>query len=66
MNSRQALAIVLGACAGCASQPATRSTYLMQLDDDARIAAQAFAAGSLDGRSYLALVRDRAAKDIDP
>jgi len=63
MNARQALLIAVAAiCAACASQPATRSTYLLQLDDDARIAAQAFAAGSLDGRSYLALVRDRAAK----
>lgn len=63
MSSRWALvAVIMAACLGCTAQPAPRSAYLLGLDDDARVAAQAFAAGSLDGRTYLALARDRAAK----
>jgi hypothetical protein len=63
MKARWSLAVamlVLGL--GCATRGATRPAYLVQIDDDLRVAAQAFAAGSLDGRTYLALARDRAAK----
>lgn len=56
------IAAILAMSLGCAGRPATRSAYLVQIDDDLRVAAQAFAAGSLDGRAYLALARDRAAK----
>lgn len=63
MSRRWALvAAIVTICAGCAGRSATQPAYLAQLDDDMRAASQAFAAGSLDGRAYLALARDRAAK----
>src|SRR5262245_36168469 len=63
MSVRTALAAaMLAMILGCATRPPARSPYLTQIDDDLRVAAQSFAAGTLDGRTYLALARDRAAK----